>query len=136
TEVALGDSDKTRTGDAVVVLSRPQGTFTYAAPGIVSALRDSMRGLRLHQISAIVNRTGIGGPAVNERGEIIGMVSLYRLFGDTLGFVVPINYIRGLATTGSGTPFAEFATKRQPIQPFDPALIDSKRLALIVRVKV
>jgi len=135
-EVTLGDSDKTRTGDAVVVLSRPQATFTYAAPGIISALRDSMRGLRLHQLSAIVHRTGIGGPAVNERGEIIGMVSFYRLFGDTLGFVVPMNYIRGLIAAGSGSAFADFAKKRQPIQPFDPALIEAKRLAVIDRVKV
>ncbi len=95
-----------------------------------------MRGLRLHQLSATVHRTGIGGPALNERGEIIGMVSLYRLFNDTLGFLVPINYIRGLLADQPTVSFAEFVKTRKPLQPFDPAMIEAKRLAVLDRVKV
>jgi hypothetical protein len=132
----LGDSDRTRAGEAVVVLSRPLGTFVSASNGIVSAVRDSKRGMRLHQLSIPVSKTGLGGPALNGRGEVVGLVSFYRLFGESLGFIVPINYVRGLLSDRASMTFEEFAKARKPFQPFDPALIEAKRLAIVDKVRV
>jgi serine protease Do len=110
--VALGDSDRTRAGESVVILSRPLGSFVSAANGIVSAIRDSKRGMRLHQLSIPVARTGMGGPAFNDRGEVVGMVSFYRLFNESLGFLVPINYVRGLLSDRPTMTFEEFLKVR------------------------
>lgn len=134
--VVMGDSDRTRLGESLVLLSRPLGTFIVANSGMVSALRDSKRGLRLHQVSVPVHSTGVGGPALNDRGEIVGMVSLYRLFNENLGFVIPINYIRGLLGDQPSMTFEQFVKVRKPFQPFDPALVEEKRLAIIDKVRV
>lgn len=134
--VVLGDSDRNRVGDSVALLSRPLGTFPSAVTGIISAIRDSKRGLRLHQLSAPVTRSGLGGPALNERGEIVGMVSFYRLFDESLGFIVPINYIRGLLGEQSAKSFADFVKTRQRVPLFDPALAEAKRLAIIDKARV
>ncbi|MDD5542353.1 MAG: trypsin-like peptidase domain-containing protein [Acidobacteriia bacterium] len=134
--VTLGDSDRTRVGETLVVLSRPLGTFISATDSLVAAIRDSKRGLRLHQLADPVNRSATGGPALNDRGETVGMVSFYRLFNESLGFLVPINYVRGLMGEKTGTPFAEFVKTRKPFQPFDPALVEAKRLAIIEKVRV
>ena len=132
----LGDSDRTRAGEGVVILARPLGTFVTASSGIVSAVRDSKRGMRLHQLSIPVNKTGLGGPALNERGEVVGVVSFYRLFGESLGFMVPINYVRGLLSDRASMTFADFVKARKPFQPFDPAHIEAKRLAIIDKIRV
>jgi len=134
--LALGDSDRTRAGEGVVILSRPLGTFIKAMTGVVSAVRDSKRGLKLHQLSLPVDSTAAGGPALNQKGEVIGMVSYYRLFNESLGFAVPINYVRGLLSDKPTMTFAEFAKVRKPFQPFDPALLEAKRLAVIEKVRV
>lgn len=134
--VELGNSDATRAGDAIVLLSRPQGTFVHATTGTVSAIRDSMRGLKLHQVQMPVNRTGIGGPALNDRGAVVGVVSTYRLFNENIGFFTPINYVRGMIDDQPGVDFASFLKTRKPYQPFDPAVIEAQRLAVIDKVRV
>ncbi len=134
--VAFGDSDRTRVGENLIILSRPLGTFIAAQDSMVAAIRDSKRGLRLHQLASAVDRSATGGPALNNRGEAVGMVSFYRLFSENLGFVVPINYVRGLLGDQQAVPFADFVKTRKPFQAFDPALLESKRLAIIDKVRV
>jgi hypothetical protein len=134
--VWLGDSDRTRVGENLIILSRPLGTFIAAHDNMVAALRDSKRGLRLHQLSGTVDRSAGGGPALNDRGETVGMVSFYRLFNESLGFVVPINYVRGLMGEHQSTPFTDFVKTRKPFQAFDPALLEAKRLSIIDKVRV
>lgn len=134
--VPLGDSDKTRVGETVLVLSRPLGTFVSATNCIISSIRDSKRGLKLHQLSIPVDRIATGGPALNERGEVVGIVSYYSLFQERLGFIVPINYGRGLLSDQPSMTFAEFVKNRKPFQPFDPAVVEAKRLEILDKVRV
>jgi len=134
--VVLGDSDRTRAGESVAMVARPLGTFPSVQGAVISAVRDSKRGMRVHQLSASLDRINAGGPAVNERGETIGIVSYYRLFGNNLGYVVPINYVRGLMGEKAVMSFAEFVKARKPLQPFDPALVEAKRLAIIEKARV
>ncbi len=133
---SLGDSDKSRVGESVLVLSRPLGTFISGTNSIISAIRDSKRGLKLHQLSIPVDRIATGGPALNDRGEVVGIVSYYSLFQERLGFVVPINYARGLLSDQPSMTFSEFAKTRKPFQPFDPALVEAKRLEILDKVRV
>ncbi len=134
--VPLGDSDKTRVGESVLVLSRPLGSFIYATNSIISSIRDSKRGLKLHQLSVPVDRIATGGPALNDRGEVVGIVSYYSLFQERLGFLVPINYARGLLSDQPSMTFSEFTKTRKPFQPFDPAVVEAKRLEILDKVRV
>jgi len=106
--VPLGDSDKVRQGDRVLTLGSPLGLEQTASEGIVSAVRDLPDSGRLIQTTAAVSPGSSGGPVLNMRGEAIGIASFMLTEGQSLNFVVPINYVKPrLATTGKVTPLAE-----------------------------
>ncbi|MGH9937356.1 MAG: S1C family serine protease [Blastocatellia bacterium] len=134
--VALGDSDRTRVGETVAMLARPLGAFPVVQDAVIAAIRDSKRGMRVHQLSGSLDRINAGAPVLNDRGETVGLVSYYRLFGANLGFVVPINYVRGLLGDKATMSFADFVKARKQIQLFDPALLEAKRLAIIEKARI
>ena len=115
---ALGDSDAVCEGDRAVVIGHPAGlefgwTSTY---GFISAInRDvkirNMDGtlakkMTLIQTDANVNSGNSGGPMFNDRGEVIGIITL-KLTGnyEGMGFAIPINaampLIKALMTNGT-----------------------------------
>ena len=134
--VPLADSDTALVGEEVVVLSRPLATFVSVTNAIISTIRDSKRGLKLHQLSIGVDRTTAGCPALNRQGEVMGVVSFYSLFNERLGFTVPINYVRGQLSDEASMTFAEFLSVRKPFQPFDPSVLEAKRLEILEKVRV
>lgn len=78
TAAPLGDSDRLRVGDTVYAIGHPMG-YLYGSmtEGIVSALdRDSLRsGMSMIQTSAALNQGNSGGPLLNDRGQVVGIVS-------------------------------------------------------------
>lgn len=99
--MSLGTSDSVRTGDWAIVLGNPLGLQNTCTLGIVSSLDrstgetgfDWMRHPLL-QTDAAVNQGNSGGPMINEVGEVIGMISMRALFGEGIGFAIPIDSIR------------------------------------------
>ncbi len=76
--IPLGDSDSLSVGDRVYAIGNPMGNLLGSmTEGIVSALgRDnSTNGLTLIQTSAPVNSGNSGGPLLNDRGQVVGIVS-------------------------------------------------------------
>ena len=72
----LGDSQRVKEGDPVFVMGYPTSPYgaTFATTeGVISRIYESEAG-RLFQTSAPVNPGNSGGPLLNERGEVIGMV--------------------------------------------------------------
>ncbi|CAE7468221.1 hhoA [Symbiodinium pilosum] len=99
--MALGASDAVKTGDWTIVLGNPLGLQNTCTLGIVSSLDrstgetgfDWMRH-PLIQTDAAVNQGNSGGPMLNEIGEVIGMISMRALFGEGIGFAIPVDSIR------------------------------------------
>eukprot|EP00929_Paragymnodinium_shiwhaense_P059775 TRINITY_DN29915_c0_g1_i1.p1 TRINITY_DN29915_c0_g1~~TRINITY_DN29915_c0_g1_i1.p1 ORF type:complete len:472 (-),score=76.90 TRINITY_DN29915_c0_g1_i1:89-1504(-) len=97
----LGYSESVRTGDWAIVLGNPLGLQNTCTLGIVSSLDrstgetgfDWMRHPLL-QTDAAVNQGNSGGPMLNELGEVVGMISMRALFGEGIGFAVPVSSIR------------------------------------------
>jgi len=75
----LGDSNRIKTGDSVVVMGSPQGKRFQARDGRVTHPRVNIRvygnpySLLIFEHSGALGPGSSGGPVVNERGEIIGM---------------------------------------------------------------
>jgi len=100
-QMTLGSSDCVRTGDWAIVLGNPLGLQNTCTLGIISSLDrstgetgfDWMRHPLL-QTDAAVNQGNSGGPMFNELGEVIGMISMRALFGEGIGFAIPIDSIR------------------------------------------
>jgi len=114
--VRLGDSDQVRVGDPVLILgfpgvvlqhellSRATRTEASVTSGEISALRKDAEGHPVLQTDAAVSWGNSGGPMVNARGEVVGIVTFISLTEGGAGqavqgfnFAVPINIAREVA---------------------------------------
>lgn len=85
-------------GESIAVLGSPLGLANTVTKGIVSAVRTSStgsfnnipEGVALIQTDASVNPGNSGGPMVNDKGEVIGIVTYKHSFGEGLGFATSI----------------------------------------------
>jgi len=93
-----GDSTKTRVGDWVITIGNPFGLGSTVTSGIISNIgRDVTIGPAQYiegflQIDAPVNQGNSGGPALNTRGEVIGVVNaIATTTGGNIGigFAIP-----------------------------------------------
>jgi len=92
----LGDSDKVALGDWIVAIGNPfrlTGTVTL---GIVSGLHRQVRANLIEdyiQVDAAVNPGNSGGPLLNTKGEVVGLVELGTIPSTGIGFAVPTNLV-------------------------------------------
>jgi len=95
--VELGNSNNVRVAEPVLAIGGPLGLQGTVTSGIVSALRDvTGGGSKLIQTDAATNPGNSGGPLVNGRGQVIGVITFKLSESEGLNFAVPINYVRGL----------------------------------------
>jgi S1-C subfamily serine protease len=96
----LGDSDRVRVGDPVLIVGAPYGLSHSMSAGWISARWPANRVYRAMplaeflQTNATINTGNSGGPMFNMAGEVIGIVSHNISKGggsEGLGFVVTIN---------------------------------------------
>ncbi|MEE8171231.1 MAG: trypsin-like peptidase domain-containing protein [Phycisphaerae bacterium] len=98
---ALGDSDEVVIGEPVLAMGTPFGLSRTMTAGIITNNEryftgDSIDGYETGefnnwlQTDAAINPGNSGGPLVNARGEVIGINTRSIMFGDGLGFAVPI----------------------------------------------
>ncbi len=90
--LVLGDSDAVKTGDRIVAIGNPafgsEVLTQTATDGIISGKNRMIGGCEFLQVSAAVNPGNSGGPLLNERGEVVGMVTL-RAQLENVGFAAP-----------------------------------------------
>jgi Trypsin-like peptidase domain len=105
----IGESQKVKVLDTIYVLGYPLapalGADVSASEGQVNAIRDSGK-IPLLQIDANVNPGNSGGPVLNDRGEVVGVVvsKINAAFflketgsiPERVNFAIPINEARGM----------------------------------------
>lgn len=100
----IGNSDQVLVGDDVVIIGHPAGLeYGWSTTnGILSAINREVKiknndgtlnkKMTLLQTNANVNSGNSGGPMFNERGEVIGIISMKLADGyEGMGFAIPIN---------------------------------------------
>jgi serine protease Do len=92
--LALSDSDYLKVGELVGSIGYPFGTESSMHLGIVSR-RGKRPGRSIAFDHIQVDSGESGGPLVNMRGHVVGMMTLASEKG-TIGFAVPINVIKTL----------------------------------------
>ena len=104
----IGNSSEMRLGDPVVAMGNSMGHGQSVTQGIISVtnlqitVTEPSTGQRIRldvlQTDAAVNPGNSGGPLINERGEVIAIVTAkYRDFGvQGMGYAIPIDDIKHL----------------------------------------
>lgn len=121
--LTLGDSKSLKVGETVVAIGNPRGLEYTVSAGIVSAVRkvkdcpDELRlyllnqGLKdedeLIQYTAPTSPGNSGGPLLNARGEVIGIVILKYLKADNTYFAVPIDVAKPMLLSQEVTPLGK-----------------------------
>lgn len=103
--VTLGDSDALRPGEWAIAIGNPLGLDNTVTAGIISAtgrtsaqIRVPDKRVQFIQTDAAINPGNSGGPLLNERGEVIGVNTAIIGNAQGLGFAIPINQARRIAT--------------------------------------
>jgi serine protease Do len=96
--VPLGDSSNNRVGDLAVVFGYPFGRESSMNLGVISrpgrSFPDSAS-YEFIQTDAGAYAGGSGGPLLNSKGHVIGMITMASERGN-MGFAIPINVIKRL----------------------------------------
>jgi Do/DeqQ family serine protease len=98
----LGDSDRIRTGEWAIAIGNPFGLTQTVTVGVISAVGRADVGITTYedfiQTDASINPGNSGGPLVNLAGEVIGINTAIVASGQGIGFAIPINMARQIAT--------------------------------------
>lgn len=100
----LGDSDRVEIGEATIVVGNPLGLEGSVTAGILSGrgrLLPGQNGRPIRnvlQTDAAVNPGNSGGPLLNDRGEVIGVVTAMEspFQGNGFGLAVPVNTVKAV----------------------------------------
>ena len=91
--VVLGDSNTVNVGERVIAIGNPEGLENTISDGLVSGIRD-LKEVKLIQTSVPITHGSSGGPLLNMRGEVIGVVTAGFGKEGNINFAIPINYVK------------------------------------------
>jgi|SRR5580693_2195808 serine protease Do len=95
----LGDSDRMRVGDWVMVVGNPLNLDKTVTTGVISAKNRSL-GIsdisfeNFLQTDAAINFGNSGGPLINLEGQVVGIATAINYGAENIGFAVPVNTLR------------------------------------------
>jgi serine protease Do len=91
----LGDSDALKQGDDVVVIGNPMGLEHSVVRGVASARRE-IEGVEMIQVAVPIEPGNSGGPLLDLKGRVCGIMALKSMMTANLGFAVPVNALKTL----------------------------------------
>jgi S1-C subfamily serine protease len=101
----LGSSRNVQVGDWAIAVGNPLGFDNTVTLGIVSTLKRSSaqvgisdKRLDFIQTDAAINPGNSGGPLLNGLGEVIGINTAIRADAMGIGFAIPIDKAKAIAT--------------------------------------
>jgi len=92
--VSLGSSDALAVGDPVFAIGSPMGLERTVTQGIISTKTRELEGELYLQTTAQINPGNSGGPLFNMAGEVVGVTNMKILFGEGLGFAIPVELVK------------------------------------------
>lgn len=114
-----------RPGEEVMALGAPQGFTQTVTRGIVSALRRD-GSLLMVQTDAAVNPGNSGGPLVDGRGQVVGVVTMKRTDAEAIGLAIAADHVQ--AMLAHRAPLAVSTRVALAAGPTTPAASASDRM--------
>jgi regulator of sirC expression with transglutaminase-like and TPR domain len=105
----LGDSDALKQGAPVVAVGNPLGLGHSVVQGLVSAKRD-FDGVEMIQLAIPIESGNSGGPLLDTRGRVHGLLNMKSAMTANLGFAVPVNALKTLLDRPNPVPIDRWLT--------------------------
>jgi regulator of sirC expression with transglutaminase-like and TPR domain len=105
----LGDSDSLKQGASVIALGNPLGLEHSVVRGIVSARRE-MEGVEMIQVAIPIEPGNSGGPLLDLKGRVHGILTLKSAMTRNLGFAMPANLLKSLLEKPNPVPMSRWLT--------------------------
>ncbi len=107
--LSLGDSDELQEGQAVIAMGNPAGLERSIVSGVLSGRRE-IEGRAILQIALPIERGNSGGPLLDLKGRVHGLLTLKSLKTENLGFAIPINALKPLLAKPNPIPMDRWLT--------------------------
>jgi serine protease Do len=91
----LGDSSALQQGAPVIALGNPVGLEHSVVQGIVSAKR-TFDGIEMIQLAIPIESGNSGGPLLDTKGRVQGLLNMKSVLTANLGFAVPVDALKTL----------------------------------------
>ncbi len=105
----LGDSDSLKQGAAVIALGNPLGLDHSVVRGVVSARRE-LDGVEMIQVAIPIEPGNSGGPLLDLKGRVHGILTLKSAMTRNLGFAMPGNLLKSLLEKPNPVPMSRWLT--------------------------
>jgi len=105
----LADSALLKPGQAIVALGHPRGLKYSVVSGVLSGQRD-VEGMSMLQLAIPIEPGNSGGPVLDMRGRVQGIVTMKSLVTPNLGFAVPSNALKPLLAKPNPVPMSRWLT--------------------------
>jgi serine protease Do len=105
----LGDADQLEQGEAIVVMGNPHGLKHSVVAGVVSGTRE-IDDRKLIQLAVPVEPGNSGGPVLDMRGRVQGVMTMKSAVTDNLGFAVSVNDLQPLIEKPNPVPLERWLT--------------------------
>jgi len=89
----LGDATAVKAGDAVLEIGAPLGLEQTVYEGTVARTMSLIAGIGFFEIDVRVNHGNSGGPLLDKRGRVVGVISRMRLDRRDRALALPINHL-------------------------------------------
>lgn len=105
----LGNSDELQDGQQVIAIGNPLGLERSVVSGVLSGRRE-IEGRSMLQIALPIERGNSGGPLLDLRGHVHGLLTLKSLKTDNLGFAMAVNSLKPLLEKPNPIPMSRWLT--------------------------
>jgi tetratricopeptide (TPR) repeat protein len=127
--------DEPAVADRVVVIGSPMGFDQTISEGIVSAVREHAITVKVYQLTAPVSPGSSGGPALNLRGEVFGVVTFQAAKGQNLNFAISIQSLHLLTGETEALSLTEWTLKKTGKNPALAASLCNQGTQLFIQGK-
>jgi serine protease Do len=100
-------------GSRVYLVGSPRGLDFSFSEGLISQIR-ILDGVRYYQLSCPISPGDSGGPVLNDRGEVVGMVSWRQADAENVGFAIPCLEVARLNTALPAVAWSGVALSSHP----------------------
>lgn len=132
TPIALSEEEPA-IAERVVVIGSPLGLDQTVSEGIISAVREIPATGKIFQLTAPISPGSSGSPALNLRGEVIGVATFQLAKGQNLNFAVSIKALQSLTEKAAAPSITEWTIRNSRQGPALAETLCSKGVRLTIQ---